>query len=652
MNSAPAPGPPRAYLTDFGLAKSVATGSKLTRTGQALGTPAYMSPEQARGEVSSLTPATDVWGLGCVLYEMLAGRQPFEAETSEGVVVGRILLTEPPRLRTRRGDVPAGLERVVRVTLAKRGQDRYRGSDALRDDLGRVLVGSRPRARLPGWRLRTGAGLAVAVAAGLGIAAAWPRELPPAPAVRAGPASSEADLLAARARGLRQADPREAARLLGQALSAAPERHDWRLERGLLLWAVGQWKAAREEWGSIPESATVGSRARLYRGLEALFRLEGGVFHAEEGRPDLEAAAAGRGEVAQIARGALATLSHDWSEARRRLRDAPGWEAALLRGYVEAGAEKGDEAAAVREYGRALEEGIPFAWVLASRGAVRHGLGDLRGALEDYDASLRLQPGTQAALCNRGLAKRDLRDPRGALADYDAALRIWPDDPVALNGRGAARALLGDLVGAIEDHGAALRLRPDFHDARSYRGAARQTLGDYRGAIEDYDAALALLPDFPEVHLNRGGVRWVLGDVPGALADYDAALRLRPGYDQALVARANARLDLGEDGPALEDFTAAVAAAPTPRLHGSRALALARLGRLDEALAAAATALSMDPKGPHYAYAARGLVRLRQGRRAEALAEFETFDSLAPRTDPLRTQVAGWRAEAAGDVPK
>ncbi len=106
------------FLTDFGLAKSVSTGSRLTRTGQALGTPAYMSPEQARGDVADLAPATDVWSLGAVLYEMLAGRAPFDATTS-AAVVGRVLTEEPAALRAVRPEVPRDLERVLRGCLEK-----------------------------------------------------------------------------------------------------------------------------------------------------------------------------------------------------------------------------------------------------------------------------------------------------------------------------------------------------------------------------------------------------------------------------------------------------------------------------------------------------------------------------------------------------
>ncbi|MCI0342917.1 MAG: protein kinase, partial [Planctomycetales bacterium] len=222
-------GTARAFLTDLGLAKSVATGSKLTRTGQALGTPAYMSPEQARGEVSSLTPATDVWSLGGVLYEMLGGRPPFEGET-DAAVVGGVLLEEPPALGRLREDLPRGLDRIVRACLAKDARRRFLGAGALRDDLDRLLRGEHPRARVPGaWRWKVGAGALAAAAAGTALALSQRvPNAPSAPRVPAQtshadpPAVSPAERLAAKARALRQSDPRRAAEILRESLDLEP----------------------------------------------------------------------------------------------------------------------------------------------------------------------------------------------------------------------------------------------------------------------------------------------------------------------------------------------------------------------------------------------------------------------------------------------
>ena len=116
----------QALVADFGiaLAASRAGGGRMTETGLSLGTPHYMSPEQAMGE-REITARSDVYALGCVLYEMLAGEPPFTGATS-AAVLARQVTSPPPPLRTVCAGVPDNVERAVLRALAKRPADRFR----------------------------------------------------------------------------------------------------------------------------------------------------------------------------------------------------------------------------------------------------------------------------------------------------------------------------------------------------------------------------------------------------------------------------------------------------------------------------------------------------------------------------------------------
>lgn len=107
-------------ILDFGVAK-LAGETGLTKTGSAIGTPRYMAPEQVEGE--RVGPATDLWGVGAVLYEMLAGTHPFERGDGRATAAA-ILAVEPPPVRSVRPETPAALEALVRDLLAKRPADR------------------------------------------------------------------------------------------------------------------------------------------------------------------------------------------------------------------------------------------------------------------------------------------------------------------------------------------------------------------------------------------------------------------------------------------------------------------------------------------------------------------------------------------------
>lgn len=121
-------------IVDFGLAK-LAGRTRLTKTGTTLGTVAYMSPEQARGD--EITPGTDIWSLGAVLYEMLTGRPPFKGDYDQAVIYS-ILNEKPASVRNLRSGVPFELEQVVKRALAKNPDERYEQASAMLSDLGSI----------------------------------------------------------------------------------------------------------------------------------------------------------------------------------------------------------------------------------------------------------------------------------------------------------------------------------------------------------------------------------------------------------------------------------------------------------------------------------------------------------------------------------
>jgi eukaryotic-like serine/threonine-protein kinase len=175
----------QAVVADLGIARAMgAVGEdRLTETGLSLGTPAYMSPEQACAE-PNIDRRTDLYSLGCVLYEMLAGEPPYTGPTPQ-VIVARRLTEPPPRLRTIR-DAPESLEQAIHRALARNPADRF----ATARDFARAITaetiatgpGGFPRATPAPWRKALGA-LVGALLLTLALGLAWIAYRRAAPAV-------------------------------------------------------------------------------------------------------------------------------------------------------------------------------------------------------------------------------------------------------------------------------------------------------------------------------------------------------------------------------------------------------------------------------------------------------------------------------------
>ena len=161
----------RAVVTDFGIARAVDAASNtgpglttLTATGVVLGTPLYMSPEQVVGE--QIDGRTDIYALGCVMFEMLTGKPPYSGSSAQAVLA-RHTIDPIPSVRKSRPDVPVAIERTIAKALAKAPADRFASAADLRD----TLTGAAPAPpRTEGWRPTRG--FAITVAATLVLAVA------------------------------------------------------------------------------------------------------------------------------------------------------------------------------------------------------------------------------------------------------------------------------------------------------------------------------------------------------------------------------------------------------------------------------------------------------------------------------------------------
>jgi protein O-mannosyl-transferase len=204
---------------------------------------------------------------------------------------------------------------------------------------------------------------------------------------------------------------------------------------------------------------------------------------------------------------------------------APGhyygyWMRGLARSY------KGDGQGAMQDYNAAIRLNPGFADVYNERALLYYCTGNKRAALSDFNKAIFLNPGFAFAYSNRGKIYLSEADTSAALNDFNHAIRVKPDYIIAYKNRGLLKAYLRDLQGALKDINKALELSPNDAEAYFERGYVKALQKNHEEAIKDYDLSLKFEPDNGKVYGFRGNSRLALKDSSGALQDMRTALRL------------------------------------------------------------------------------------------------------------------------------
>ncbi len=479
----------RPLVADLGLAKHFDRGASgasqsvsLSRDGAMRGTAGYMAPEQMEHAKTAAPPA-DVFALGAIIYECLAGRPAFPGETVLDVVtragearVETLDAVTPP--------VPPWLASVVRRALAREPAERYQ--DGL--ELGRALEAGKRVAAARGRGGLVAAGVAAAL--GLGALAAVagahgatpPRAVvttravvPPLPAP--GPLAPPPPVTTLSADEL--------------ALSSEKKRKSNDLDGALedALRAVELDPQLARAWGTL-------GLARSYKG-----DLEGAIAaltRAIELAPELVSNWANRGEAKQL---------------------------------------KGDHAGAIEDETRAIALDPRLAATWQVRGAAREARGDLQGAIEDETRAIELDPGDPDAWRVRGIALERTGEHDRAIADLTRTIELEPQSIGAWVNRGRARGSKGDHDGAIEDETRAIEIDPRHAQAWGNRGVERDKKGDHDGAMVDLTRAIELAPELSTLWKIRAVARMNHDDRAGAAADFRRFIELAPDDPEAESAR-------------------------------------------------------------------------------------------------------------------
>ena len=522
-------------IADFGLARRFEKGPALTMSGARVGTPSYMAPEQASGKVRAVGPSADIYALGAILYEMLTGRPPFQAETA-AETERQVIVEEPVSPYRLNANVPRDLETICLKCLHKEPERRYATAAALAEDLQLFQRGETIVARPAGPAERLGK---------------WVRRHPNQLAVLATSLLAAATLVGAglwfvvqqaQRRNAFEADLQDVTRLRDRARwtegRAALERAEVRLGAAGPNDLHGRLGQARRDFDLVIQMDTIRLR-RVTRGELDFYKTRADqeyeqAFHkAGLGKVfDQPLEVAARIDASAV-RQALTAALEDWAlctadkgrrrwllEVARRVDPDPGvWRERVY------GPLAWDDAEALGDLARSApvaSESLSLLLALGER--LRDARGDAVPFLKRVQKEHPADFWANLILGNTMLPLT----PVDAGGYYRAALASRPREAVGYCAVGDALRLQKGVDDAIYYYQKALQL--DFHYARAHSnlGLAVESRGRLDEAIDCYRKALQLDPDYAWAHDNLGKALRVKGSLDEAYEHYLQVLRLDP----------------------------------------------------------------------------------------------------------------------------
>lgn len=608
-----------AKITDFGLVKIVQdmslkitdliggpTGRQHLKTLGWVGTPTYMAPEQWLNE--ELDVRTDIYAVGCILYEMLIGQPPFSTVTIEDL--SHQHKKAPIPLLSRRYSLPVTLDKVLAKCLAKQKEERFATFNEFIQALIEVYehqFSKRPKVFYIGEKLN---------ALELMIRGYTYSKLQ-----RYDNALADFDQSI-------KLDPEFCVAYINRAeVFANLKRFDEALND--LNRAIG----LDPELG-LAYTSRGGCYIYLKRYDEALIDLN----HAIKIDPSLSLAYANRGSI-------YFTLNR-YKEALLDLNHAIELDSEQPLSYINRGGlyavrMKFDEA--LNDLNRVLEKEIYLSSYLsalayANRGAAYNGMQRYKEALKDLNHSIEIDSQIPLAYAMRGATYAELGNIEIALKDLNYAIMLGPRLALSYIFRGHAFAMMQCYEKSLIDLNHAINLNPNLASAYAIRGGVYLDMQRYNDALIDLNYAVELDPDLIMAYTLRGSVYLNLQRLDKSMSDLNYAIQHAPNYASAYLGRGALYVSMQNPMEALQDFNKADELAPSlpplmaAQLYINRGAAYIGMGRPDEALTELNLAFELGLNLPHH------LTALLYLNRGAAYAQLEKFEEALPDLNQVLSQ--------------